>query len=418
MNKTEIIEIVGLGSNGDGYGLLNDKKVFVPFTAPGDQVALAANPHSKAPIFQVIAESPYRQTPPCPYFGTCGGCQLQHLQPDLYSAFKKEQVAAPLLAHKVVYNMLSDPIILGPHLRRRVVLKAEKMQKKVLLGYFARQSHDLLDIQECPVVVPEIEVILSPLRLFLQTFLTSSAKAEIAVTYTSSGLDIGFKFDKKRSLNLGDREALVSFAQIQKIACLRVDDEIIVKFQTPLIAFEQIKVEVDANAFLQASTAADNLLASLIHEHLQSSSLKIADLFCGRGTLTLPLLKHGRVDAYETDRQALAPLQKAVNATHQGPLLKTVERHLFHEPLTVAELKVYDRVILDPPRTGAMTQVKQLAQSNVEQIIYVSCNPQTFARDAVILTEKHYILDKIIPIDQFHWSVHTELFAVFQRQKD
>jgi 23S rRNA (uracil1939-C5)-methyltransferase len=511
-----VLKIVGLGSNGDGYAIESAQKVFVPFTVPGDLVEAVApgtpvtasnhtarnktairkkesphqphpnkphpnKAHSSKPDYRLLQQSPERATPLCRHFMDCGACQLQHLSPTLYREFKKAAVTSPLWAHQVSPNNVDEPIIFGPRQRRRVVLKAQRTTTGLALGYYRAQSHHIVAIDECPLVVPEIEALITPLRLFLTTFLLPLQKADIAILATITGLDVWLKLEPSFSLNLEQREHLVHFAYTHNLAQLGIGQEVIVTFRTPYIAFAKNRVEAHANGFLQASTAADHLFETLIDlfisgigvcdlsgtsgssfSEMEGSglskisrisrmsdmsgipdmsgisgisgmsdssisdlsgisgfssgpSLRVADLFCGRGTFSFPLAKYGHVEAYDNDSNALSALTKATKTTPHFHL-KAHYRNLFREPLNPQELENFDLVVLNPPRAGAIAQIKQLAQTQVPWIVYVSCNPQSFARDAALLTAKgSYALEKVTPIDQFHWSVHTELFAIFSQ---
>lgn len=400
------ISIVGLGSNGDGYGFVEDQKVFIPFTMPGDVV--------QAQTLQIVQQASERVTPPCSYFGTCGGCQVQHLPLSIYQQFKTNQITAPLTAHKVSWEAMTDLIILGPHQRRRVVFKAQKNKGHVQLGYYQRQSHNIVDIAVCPLVTPAIEALIMPLHELGGILLNPSQKMEIAVTDTLTGVDMVLKPAVKIELDLAKREYLANWARENNLARLSIHEEVIVTFRTPMVEFSGVKVDADANSFLQASSAMDQLLEQLLDYSIEEENLRIADLFCGRGTLTFPLLKYGQVEAFEMDSPALKALENAAKR-QQVTRLKTYHRNLFRMPLMSQELTSFNLVVLDPPRVGATAQCKQLAQSTVPQIIYLSCNPQSFARDAAILVEGGYTLKNLIPIDQFHWSPHTEVMGVFRK---
>jgi 23S rRNA (uracil1939-C5)-methyltransferase len=146
---------------------------------------------------------------------------------------------------------------------------------------------------------------------------------------------------------------------------------------------------------------------------MPESSSHIADLFCGRGTLSLPLSKFAPVDGYEMDEPALQALKNATQKS-QRPIT-TICRDLFKTPLKDIELDLYDVVVVDPPRAGAIEQTHALAASAVPTLIYVSCNPLTFARDVRNLVEGGYAIETIQPLDQFRWTVHVEAIAKLTR---
>ena len=142
---------------------------------------------------------------------------------------------------------------------------------------------------------------------------------------------------------------------------------------------------------------------------------KVADLFCGAGTFTFPLAEVASVVAADSSAAAIAAL-KAGAAKAQG--LKTIEaqaRDLFRRPLSPYDLKGCEAIVLDPPRAGALEQTQQLPGTKASVVVGVSCNPQTFARDARVLIDAGFRLEKVSPIDQFLWSTHVELVGVFRR---
>jgi SAM-dependent methyltransferases related to tRNA (uracil-5-)-methyltransferase len=146
--------------------------------------------------------------------------------------------------------------------------------------------------------------------------------------------------------------------------------------------------------------------------HEIGAEQQMLELFCGLGTFTAHLAQLGKVDAFEGNKTALDILSSADPAIAN---ITARQRDLFKHPLTKAEFAGYDLVLLDPPRDGARRQVEELAQAPTNKIIYVSCNPVTFARDGRILQEGGYQLHKVTPVDQFWHAHHVELVAVFSR---
>jgi 23S rRNA (uracil1939-C5)-methyltransferase len=144
---------------------------------------------------------------------------------------------------------------------------------------------------------------------------------------------------------------------------------------------------------------------------------RVADLFCGAGAFTFPLLHAARVDAFDSQESAIEALKKAHrNATRLKPVDARV-RDLMREPLSPLELKGYDAVVFDPPRAGAEQQSRMLARALVPLVVAVSCNPATFARDARILVDGGYRMTRVRPVDQFRWSSHVEVVATFARSE-
>jgi 23S rRNA (uracil1939-C5)-methyltransferase len=182
----------------------------------------------------------------------------------------------------------------------------------------------------------------------------------------------------------------------------------------PLIQFDGINVIPPPSAFLQATVASEQILTDFVVSRL-GGSRRAADLFCGIGTFTFPLARRLPVLAVDSDARALDALTLAYR---KGTGLKPIEsrtRNLFREPLTASELDGIDLVLFDPPRQGAEAQARQIAASPCSRVIAVSCDPVTFARDASILVAGGYTLVEVLPVDQFRWSAHLEIAALFTR---
>ena len=181
---------------------------------------------------------------------------------------------------------------------------------------------------------------------------------------------------------------------------------------TPTLRFGGIPVDLPAGAFVQASPTAE---AALLAEVMAAAkgAKRIVDLYAGCGAFTLPLAAAAPVHAVEGNASAARALEQAAR---RASLRVTVEqRDLARRPLQGDEFKKIDLVVLDPPRAGAREQSDALAKSKVPTIAYVSCNPATFARDARVLVDGGYRLERVVPVDQFLWSAHIELVAVFRR---
>ena len=142
---------------------------------------------------------------------------------------------------------------------------------------------------------------------------------------------------------------------------------------------------------------------------------KVADLFCGAGTFTFPLAEVASVTAADSAASSIAALKAALPTTQGLKGIEAQARDLFRRPLSPFDLKGCDAIVLDPPRAGALEQTQQLPGTKAQTIVGVSCNPQTFARDARVLVDAGFRLEKVTPIDQFIWSTHIELVGVFRR---
>jgi 23S rRNA (uracil1939-C5)-methyltransferase len=167
-------------------------------------------------------------------------------------------------------------------------------------------------------------------------------------------------------------------------------------------------------AFLQATTEGEAALLAAVRE-IVGAAKRVADLFAGCGTFALPLAETAEVHAVEGEKAMTAALDKGWREAQGLKRVTSEARDLFRRPLMPDELSRFDAVVIDPPRAGAEAQIAELAQAAVPVIAHVSCNPVSFARDARTLVDAGYRLDWVQVVDQFRWSVHTELVAQFSR---
>ncbi len=182
----------------------------------------------------------------------------------------------------------------------------------------------------------------------------------------------------------------------------------------PAVMLGKAKVTLPPGAFLQPTRPGEAALQRFVQEAL-SGAKRIVDLFAGCGTFALVLAERARVHAVEFDGPMLDALSGAARATSGLKPVTLEKRNLFKRPLTETELGEFDAVCLDPPRSGALAQVQNLAPARIKRVAYVSCDADTFARDARVMIEGGYSLTAVLPVDQFLWSSHIELAASFRR---
>ncbi|MBB3563151.1 23S rRNA (uracil1939-C5)-methyltransferase [Rhizobium sp. BK512] len=415
--STETITIDRLGAQGDGIAASQDGPVYVPFTLPGETVAIA-RVKNQGTVMSIASASADRQEPPCRHFGpdgingTCGGCTLQHMADAPYRAFKR-QLVVDALKSKGLTPEVGEVVAAHPGERRRVVFAARKTEKDMLIGFNQAESHHIVAIEECPISSAGIISRLPAIRAVGAAIATNAEAFRIAVLETLSGLDLAVEGVKKLS-DQQRRKAIEVVLGLRGIARVSLDGEILIEPSKPIVEFGGVQVSPPAGGFTQATKPAEEAMAKLVLAHVGKAK-RIADLFAGAGTFSLQLARLGRVHAVEGDAKAIAALDHAARNT-QGLKPVTVEkRDLFRRPLMTSELKVYDAVVFDPPRAGAEFQCKELARSAVKKIVAVSCNPLTLARDLAILVEGGYRITSVTPIDQFLWTSHVEVVATLEK---
>ncbi|WP_426693357.1 class I SAM-dependent RNA methyltransferase [Sphingomonas sediminicola] len=387
-------QIVRIAARGDG---VSSTGRHVPFGVPGDMLLGDGT----------IAPGPHHQQPPCRHFPECGGCQLQHVDDDAYRNYLVSRVVTALAQHGLTTD-IRDPHLSPPRTRRRASLRALKVGQGAVIGFNAAKSNRVVDMRECHILRPELFDLIAPLRSLLGGLLLQRRTAEVQLTLVEQGADVLLKGVEPEGYEA--MEGLTSFCESNRLARLSVDQglgpETLYEPFPATISLSGVPVGFPVGGFLQATEDGEETLGSCVREAVQGGE-RIADLFAGLGTFALAL--PGKVYAAEASRDAVQALKRA------APNIAVEHRDLYRRPLDKDDLKSFDAVVLDPPRAGAEEQVKELASSGVARIAYVSCNPATFARDAMILADGGYRIDWIRPVGQFRWSTHVELGAAFSR---
>ncbi len=388
--------------------------VYVPYALPGETIEVAPVPGhpDRRRLLQVEAASPQRIAPLCQHFGICGGCAIQHWDPEHYRAWKRDIVVETLARARIdcEVDALIDAHGLG---RRRITLHARMGTHEVLkVGFSAAGSHDIIPVDRCPILDPGLGGALDAAWALAEPLIATGKPLDIQITATDVGLDV----DVRGSGPLPSAliATLSRLAEQHRLARLTRHGELVLMRTPPTIMMGSAQVTLPPGSFLQATIAGEEALAALVSEHCKRSK-HIADLFCGVGPFALRLAAKSRVSAFDSDAGAVAALQKAATSTSGLKPLKAEARDLFRRPLVPQELRDYDTVVFDPPRQGAEAQAKKLAASKMPVVVAVSCNVATFARDARILIDGGYRIEGVTPVDQFRHTPHVELVARFKR---
>lgn len=406
------LEIAAVGAQGDGVA---PGPVFVPFTLGGERVT-ADVAGDRGELTAVLRASSDRVAPPCPHFGDCGGCAVQHWAHPPYLAWKAEQVASALARVGLEAEILPT-FASPPGSRRRVALHARKEGGQVRLGFKARRSWRTVDIAVCPITHPGLVEALPALRELARPLFEHPKSAPILhATLTDDGIDVDITGVEAKSggLSADRRIQLAEAAQAGGFPRVTLAGEAAYQVLTPSVRLGRATVGLPPGAFLQAVPQAQAAMTAFAAEAVDGAG-RIADLFCGVGTFTFALAEIAPVLAADGSALAVAALR---TATATAPGLKGIvaeARDLARRPVLAAELKRVDAVVFDPPRIGAVEQTREIAASGASRVVAVSCNPGTFARDARTLVDAGFRLEQVLPVDQFLWSPHVELVAAFSR---
>jgi 23S rRNA (uracil1939-C5)-methyltransferase len=416
------LTVESVGVRGDGVAHRDGEPIYIPFAAPGDRVRVrlgARRGEGRVGDIVELLSAGTRVSPICPHFGRCGGCALQHLDATAYRRAKETLIATALAQHGVPLPSSTPPLLqIGSHTRRRARFSIHlgKSAAPVAIGFKARASHVIVDMQACAVLAPPLFALVAPLRQAVRSFAPPGEAAAMA-TLSDSGVDL--LLDLAAPPSLAALEALAAFAEAQDLARLAWrtptsgEPTPVAIRRIPRVMFSGVAVDLPFDAFLQASIEAERVLVEAVLAGVGVGE-RVLDLYAGLGTFTFALAQRAAVHAVEASSSAVRALAAAAARASLGRIT-TEARDLEKRPLLADELAGFDAVVFDPPRAGAATQCAALAGARVRRIVAVSCNPASFARDARTLIDGGYRLTDLKPIDQFVWSPHVELVARFER---
>ena len=407
-----------------GIGRLDGKAVMIPDTAPGDKIVArlveSKERYAVGELLRIIAPSPLRQTPPCPYAGRCGGCSWQHLRYEAQLKAKQQSVADALRRIGKLDDFELKPIIAARdpfHYRRRIRLQAGAVSG---LGFFAAGSHSVVEIDSCLIADERVNAALAALRLWLGELNRAMEYLELVAGDEPNELVVVAQpAESFQSSDESGCERLIGANNSINglIVLARAGRKIYGRTLITVKLQNDLTLQVDADVFTQVNADGNR---QMIEQLLAAGDFhrqdRILELYCGAGNFTLPLAQRvGEVTAVEGYRAAIASGE--INA--QRYRMENIRWHCAGVPQAVARLKrqrqSYNKIVLDPPRTGAKGIEADLAALGAEMILYVSCNPATLARDLANLAKQGYKLHSVQPMDFFPHTFHVESLAVMMR---
>ncbi len=398
-------DVKTLGHLGDGVA---DGPVFVPLSLPGERVSGVLN-GTRLEEVRIERPSDLRVSAPCPHFRRCGGCALQHARSDFVADWKAAIVRDALksvgLEPEIRPTLTSEA-----RSRRRATFAATRTRKGATAGFHVRGSEQIVAVPECHLLTPALVEALPVIEAIARHGGSRKATLDATVTETLGGLDVLIVGGKP--LDTALRQTLAQLAEDAGLARLTWDGETVVLRAPPEIEVAGIRVMPPPGAFLQATEHGQESLIQLV-KGIVGSAPRVVDLFAGCGTFSLPLARGAEVLAVEGEAPMLKALDHGWRHAQGLKQVRTAARDLFRNPLLPDELARFDAVVIDPPRAGAEAQIAQIAKARMPVVAHVSCNPQTFARDAKTLVDAGYALTWVQPVDQFRWSTHVELVGAF-----
>ena len=395
-----------LGHRGDGIA---PGPVYAPRTLPGEVVTgVLSGDRIEKP--RIETPSPDRVSPPCRHFRMCGGCALQHARDAFVADWKLDVVRQALAANGApapLRRLHTSPV----GTRRRAALSGRRTKSGAIVGFHARQSDQVIGIANCRVLAPDILSALPALEEIVVEGGSRKGEVRLTVTVTDEGLDVAATGGRDADLRLTQR--LVEVGGNGGFARLSWNDDTVFQRSDPHVTISGHRIPLPQGAFLQATVEGETALIASVLDALGTTGGPVLDLFSGLGTFSVPLAESHDVHAVEGSRDLLQALDWGWRHAQGLHRITTEARDLFRRPLLPDEMKRFGAIVIDPPRAGAAAQIAEIARSNVPVVAHVSCNPVTFARDALTLLSAGYEIARIDVVDQFRWSTHIELVAKF-----
>lgn len=423
-----------LTHEGRGIARINGKTTFIEGALVGEEVLFTVKQqrgsYNVGQVQEILKPSPLRVTPRCAHYGQCGGCSLQHME-NTAQLLSKELHLKELLQQAIGYlpkNFL--PPLTGPHwgYRRKARLGVRYVFKKesLLVGFREKNGRYLAEIDSCEVLDPRVGQLITPLRQFINTLSIYREIPQVEVAISDNQAALIF-----RHLTEFSPEDLEKFAQFAEAHQLRIylqpngpdsvyllypqrEDDLLSytlpNFDLTLFFHPTDFTQINANINAQLVDLAINLLNPKGDE-------TVLDLFCGLGNFTLPIATRAKqVTGVEGDpmmverAQSNSMVNQIVNADfYSSNLMENFTQQPWAQ-------KTYDKILIDPPRSGAFEIVQRIASFQANTIVYISCNPMTLARDAAeLVLNQGYILDTAGVIDMFPQTSHVESIAVFKK---
>ena len=426
------LNISHIGSKGEGVARLftalnleeKNYNFFVPFTLPNEIVIAkptgVSSTNVRAELIEIQNSSPDRVNPQCQHFFKCGGCILQHWNIEKYMDWKKNKLT--FRVHEISSKTkVKEMITSSSNTRRHTKFTAKKNNSKTVTGFYEYKSHFVVEIRECLILEDKLTKLINNIQNPLGELLEIGQTIQIHANLLDYGIDL--------LIDGLDDVSFENFSNLNKVLMqnnvIRLHRRLNNKTLDLLYVIEKTCLSnknfssiifPPPGGFLQATLSGETAIIKCVINALKNynKDVFICELFCGSGTITLPLLlQNFKIKAFEIEPSSLKSIDIATKGKSFKNNIKTQSRNLKLNPLSVKELEEYGAIILDPPRSGAQSQFLNIAEAKVKIVISISCNIDTFIRDAKILLDSGYDLQWVQPIDQFLYSAHVEVVGFF-----
>lgn len=420
-------KVLSISSDGQGIIRQNNFVVFVPFTAPEDiilyRILLRKKNFAQGELLEILEPSPKRIQPFCRYYGTCGGCQLQHITYEAQLESKRQIVEDTLTRIGQFLNVEVKPVIPAMRsraYRRHITLKIVAEDHTLNAGYVSIDNKSLIRVEHCPIFIPEEDSCIQQVQHLIK---------ELSVKNFSNGKVIFFKTENNQLILNFQFEKLENYKNLEEIVrnflnssprfigIMIQDKEKKHSFGTTqeILHISEMQFACSPNVFTQNHPEQSLKIYQQILEIIHLNCLKILDLYCGIGISSLMLAKGGHeVIGVEYNHESIEFAQENARLNHLKA--KFIEGDVEKVLLNKLRNITADAIVINPPRIGVTTKViDEILKRKPHQIVYISCMPSTLARDLKILCAKDYKLNLIQPYDMFPQTSHVETLVVLNR---
>jgi len=419
------VTVTDLDGAGQGVAHHQGKALFVSGALPGEQaeVEIVEEKRSwaRARAKRILSPSPERVAPACPYFGRCGGCQLQHASPELQQRSKAKALSR-LLSQQTGEPAAVDEIIAGSSYgyrrRARLGLNYQPRSQTLQMGFRQANSNDLVAITHCPVLKPELDALLAPLHQLLSSLQAVRRLGHVELVLADNGPLLLLRH--LDPLSAADRQKLEQFSHSQRVALfLAPDSETLeqVSGEAPCYHIDDLKLTFSPRDFIQVNGELNQKMVAQAMAWLDLQPTdRLLDLFCGMGNFTLPSGKRAK-NVTGVEGVAALAAKGAYNAALNNLNNIAFYQHNLEEDVSAQAWAAegFNKVLLDPARAGAAEVIPHIVKLAPERVVYVSCNPTTLARDSQILLAAGYRSERITLLDMFPHTGHVESMVLFSR---
>ena len=409
---------------GQGVARHQGKTLFISGALPGEQAEVTLveekRQYARGKATRLLSLSPERVTPRCPHFTRCGGCQQQHAAEPLQQRSKAAALSR-MLGQAAQRAVAVDEILSGPawgyRRRARLGLQWQPKTRELQMGFRQEASNDLVAIRVCPILAPELEALLLPLRDCLSALKAASRLGHVELVLADNGplmvlrhLDV---------LQPTDREKLERFSHEHRLMLFLDNGERLEQVcgGEPFYHSGDVRLTFSPQDFIQVNDAVNQQMVAQAIAWLDlRPEDRVLDLFCGMGNFTIPV---GKSVQNVVGVEGVAALVRQAEYNAQLNNLKNVRffQHNLEEDVARQPWAAqgFNKVLLDPARAGAAGVMAHVVKLAPERVVYVSCNPTTLARDSQTLLSAGYHLERVAMLDMFPHTRHLESMVLFSK---